>query len=121
MKKFLLGLICVLLMGCEKQTLPNGEYVMLDAPDNAEITLSIDGNSFAGVAAINRYFGRFEQNGSKISFKPAGSTMMAGPENLMRIESEYIQGLEKIESWQFENNHLTLNGGENIHWVFEKQ
>lgn len=121
MKKFLLSVLCVLCLACEKKTSLDGEYVMLEAPENAEITLMLDGTNFSGQAAINRYFGSFEQNGSTISFKPAGSTMMAGPENLMRVESEYLQGLEKISSWQLENGKLVLSNGTDLRWVFEKQ
>lgn len=122
MKKFLSVLCCLLTMACVDQNkIPNGEYVMIEAPENAEITLTIDQNKFSGLAAINRYFGNFQTDGTAVKFSPVGSTMMAGPENLMAVEYQYLQDLEKITQWSFQDNKLVLSDNNGPVMTFQKQ
>ena len=121
MKK-LLSLCSVLaLFACAgKTTSLDGEYKMTNAPENAEITIGFEGDRYFGQSAVNRYFGSFEKEGDKIKFGPAGATMMAGPENLMKAEHQYLQDLAKVKTYTIEGNTLTLKG-EGVSLSFEKQ
>lgn len=110
-----------LLACCEKNQSLDGEYKMLKAPDEAQITIGFEGSRYFGQSAINRYFGTFEKDGNHITFGPAGATMMAGPENLMKIEHEYLQNLAKVNSFSLKGKTLTLSGPNNISFSFEKQ
>lgn len=61
------------------------------------ITLKLgEGGKIAGRSAVNRYFGRFDlsPNGD-VQWPPAalGMTRMAGPEDAMRLESQFTQAL----------------------------
>lgn len=112
MKK-LLGIAVVLLMivSCSKKEpeLNGREYQLINAMNNAEITLSFDqdGNRYFG-NAVNRYFGTYKLDGNKISFGPAGSTMMMGSEPLMEAETNYLQILPKVQSYHFDGDNLIL-------------
>lgn len=122
MKNFLALCSLLFLFSCaEKAVSLNGEYQMADAPENAEITITLDENKFSGRAAVNRYFGSFTTEGNAIKFSPAGSTMMAGPENLMKIEQQFLQDLDRINHYQLKNGMLILSGSDNLVWKFIKQ
>ena len=112
MKRFLTMLSACLLFACSQNGEPfTGEYVMLNAPEGAEITLGFNGNDFYGVAAINNYFGSYTRktNGA-IKFNTVGSTMMAGPRDLMDAESKYLNNLERINSYKTDGDKLILSG-----------
>lgn len=122
MKK-LLSLFAVLgLFACtEKPVSLDGEYVMLNAPEDAEITIGFEGERFFGKAAVNNYFGSFTKTDKTIKFGPAGSTMMAGPEPLMKVESTYLQDLVKINGYNLQGKTLILSGPDNLSLTFEKK
>lgn len=96
------------------------EYKLVNAPNNAEITLGFDGkeNRFFGKAAINNYFGSYTLDGNNVTFGPAGSTMMAGPEELMKAESAYLQFLPEVKTYKLEGKKLTLTNGKNEELIF---
>lgn len=76
----------------DNTTFENNAYKLRNAKNGAEITLGFDGKDkrFFGRSAINRYFGTYKTEGDKLTFGPAGSTMMAGPGHLMAAEREYM-------------------------------
>ncbi len=112
--------ICVLIFGlmlaaCSKDhtaKIKGNDYILLNAPEGMEISLSFDAEApkFYG-QAVNRYFGSYELDGSKIKFSAIGSTMMAAPEPMMKAETEYFQNLDMVENISFENGDLVLSGG----------
>ena len=103
----ILGML--LLISCTQTEVKlSGEYKMVNAPENAEITLAFDGEGFAGIAAVNRYFGNFEQKQKNIKFNIAGTTMMMGPQNLMQVEQDYIKNLSLVDGFVLKNNTLIL-------------
>ena len=78
-------------------------------PDNASVTLQFEGESRVhGKSGCNRYFASYTLDGSCLSFGQAGATRMMCPEPLMKLESEYFAALEHVESYQAENEQLTL-------------
>lgn len=122
MKK-LLSLFAVLgLFACAgKPVSLDGEYVMLNAPEDAEITIGFEGERFFGKSAVNNYFGSFTKTDKTIKFGPAGSTMMAGPEPLMKVESTYLQDLSNIDGYNLQGKTLILSGPDNLSLTFEKK
>ena len=102
MNKFLsLFLGVLVMMSCSAQNAESFKgkmYQLQAAPDNAEITLGFGANEnrIFGVAAINNYFGSYQQDGDKLTLNLVGSTMMAGPEELMKAEQDYLQTLPAI-------------------------
>ena len=98
------------------------EYKLLEAPENAEITIAFDEEEpkFYGQSAVNRYFGSYKLDGTKLIFGPIGSTMMAGPQNMMKAESIYLQFLPEVVGYKLEGKSLTLVNKEGKELVFEE-
>lgn len=122
MKKPILLAMAMMLFACNSsQELPADKlYKLNNAKNDAEITISFnpqDGR-MAGKAAVNRYFGTYKTDGSKITLGPVGSTMMMGPQPLMEAEQDYLQTLPKITSFSVQGGTLTLKTSDGRTLVF---
>ncbi len=126
MSKILSLLAAVLLFGAcssqEQNSFVGKEYKLTQAPNNAEISLGFDGkeNRYFGKSAVNNYFGAYTLEGENLSFGPAGATMMAGPEPLMKAEQEYLQFLADVKSYKLEGKKLILNSSDGKSLTFEE-
>jgi len=121
MKKIFIVICSLFLFACTPEnTELSGEYKMINAPYNSDITISFNGSEFAGNSAVNRYFGTFEQNKHTIKFNVVGSTMMMGPENLMKTEQNYLNNLAQIDMFLLKNNTLTLKNSDGLKLQFKK-
>lgn len=123
MKKLLSMLILALgLTACGKPaTIQGNEYQLTNAPENAEITIAFSGtdNRYFG-KVVNRYFGTYTIDGDKLSFGPTASTMMMGPEPLMKAEQQYFGELATVQSFKADGDMLTLTLNDNKTLVFKK-
>lgn len=81
----------------------NGETI----PEDVEITIAFSEGQIGGLAACNRYFAGYEQEGSSLSFDQAGSSMMYC-EGLMDYEAEYLQTLSEVDSFELNGDNLKL-------------
>lgn len=81
-------------------------------PSDASVTLQFEEERVRGKSACNRYFAPLSLDGSHLRFGPVGSTRMMCPEPLMTLESNYFAALEHVESYQLEDEQLTLYGGQ---------
>jgi len=70
---------------------------------NATLQFLPDGR-LAGSATCNRIVGRYEQKGERLTIAPAGTTMMACPEALMRQERALLTLLPTVERYRIENS-----------------
>lgn len=85
--------------------------------DDAEITLNFETTNFYGKAAINNYFGNFTQHGKDgISFGAVASTKMAGPAEMMNLETKFLDLLEKATSFSVDSsgNLVLVSGSEKL-------
>ena len=79
---------------------------------DTEITIEFKSaeGKIAGSGGCNNYFGGYEINKNElIIIPPIGSTMMACPEPIMDQEQEYFKLLETTETYQIENDKLTIS------------
>ncbi len=127
MKKMIFALCAVLFaVGCNDSSdakLSEGEYKYISENDkSAEITIAFDTKEkrFYGMSGVNRYFGTYEQDGSKLTFSPIGSTMMAGPENLMKAERAYLNDLSEVSGFKIEGKELILKTKKDTRLIFKK-
>ena len=82
-------------------------------PANASVTLQFEGESRVhGKSGCNRYFASYTLDGSRLGFGQAGATRMMCPEPLMTLESNYFAALQQVESFQIEDEQLTLFDGQ---------
>ncbi len=106
----------------DNTTFENNAYKLRNAKNGAEITLGFDGKDkrFFGRSAINRYFGTYKTEGDRLTFGPAGSTMMADPGHLMAAEREYMQFLPQVATYRLDGNRLILSKANGESMVFER-
>lgn len=84
-------------------------------------TLSFNENGINGNSGINNYFGDYEIVNNNIKIGPLGSTRMAGPENLMKVEREFLELLgnsKKVKLSDQKTLILTTDKGKTL--IFEK-
>ncbi|MGL4946779.1 MAG: META domain-containing protein, partial [Cetobacterium sp.] len=60
-------------------------------------------------SGINNYFGRYERKVNKIKLEKLGTTLMAGPDKVMKMESEYLEKLNKVHSFSVQDGFLNFN------------
>lgn len=65
-----------------------------------------------GTGSVNRYFGSYSVVDDEVTFGMAGSTMMAGPEELMEQEYRYLAALQGTKAFHWTDGRLTLGEGE---------
>jgi len=76
------------------------------------LTLDAATGKVTGMAGVNRFNGTFTQKDTALSFSPLITTRMAGPENEMRIESEFLAALSRVTTWKADGLNLSLLAGE---------
>ena len=98
-----------------------GKNMKLQMKNEEQITLSFTENEINGNAGINNYFGTYKISSDNISISGIGATEMAGSDNLMRIEREYLALLENVKKIKLINQKtlvLTTDKGKTL--TFEK-
>jgi len=81
-------------------------------PEGAEVTLAFADGRIAGKSACNRYSAGIEEgeNAGNIKIGQSMGTKMACPDELMKVEREYLDALAHITSFSFYAGSLALNG-----------
>ncbi len=67
-----------------------------------------DGRRATGHGGVNRFGGRFEQDGAKLSFGPLAMTRRLGPPEQMALETRYTEMLSSVVGWKQEGLHVVL-------------
>jgi heat shock protein HslJ len=72
-------------------------------------TLSFDNGNANGNAGINNFNGSYDApSDGVLTFGPLASTQMAGPDNAMKQESEFLQALANTKKFTTEDGALVL-------------
>ena len=71
-------------------------------------------NQATGFAGCNNFFGRYELNGSLLTFGPMGATRMACPDLEMGLEASVFEALENTRQWKIEGGDLLLLKADDI-------
>ncbi|MGL4653757.1 META domain-containing protein [Cetobacterium sp.] len=116
MKKIfgILLMFTILFGGCSSLTARNKgvrgkEFILIQENSIPNVLIGFDDHNFYGFSGLNNYFGRYEKKGNKIKFEKLGATLMAGPDKVMKMESEYLAKLDLVQSFNVEEDILTLN------------
>ena len=70
---------------------------MVEPDERAEASLTIDGTLIAGTMGVNRFHGRID---GELPIGPLATTLMAGPEELVRQEEtllEHLAGADALD------------------------
>jgi heat shock protein HslJ len=71
-------------------------------------------NQATGFGGCNNFFGRYELNGSLLTFGPMGATRMACPDLEMGLEASVFEALENARQWKIEGGDLLLLKADDI-------
>ena len=76
------------------------------------VTLTQEKDAFTGVSAINHYRVPVKIRGNTIEHpdEPPTTTLMAGPMEAMRLESDYLEAMSVVNNLKREGDQLTISG-----------
>ena len=78
-------------------------------PSEFKITLQFEENARVnGASACNRYFAACHIDASQLRIQQIGSTRMMCSEPAMELESAYFAALAQVETYQLQEDRLTL-------------
>jgi heat shock protein HslJ len=118
--------IAMLLVSCMKQATPptgaeaagiegiqwyltevGGSPVSPMADDKQpHILLDPEEKQATGFAGCNNFFGRYELDGSSLTFGPMGATRMACPDLETGLETSVLEALESTRKWKIDSGDL---------------
>ena len=102
----------------------NGKkFILSNMPnisEKTEITLSIENDTFVGNSGVNLYNIPFKLYNNQITMGGNGmSTLMAGPEEDMKAEDEYMNLLNSAKYISFDNYNLCIKTADNQILLFD--
>ena len=84
-----------------------------DSRREPSLILTDEGNRFSTTAGVNMIGGSWTRDGDKLTIAPGPSTLMAGPEHLMRQERRLTDALASVTGFDIQGDTLTLLAGDN--------
>ena len=94
---------------------PEGNWILtgIGSGSTAEhptgiISMEIAGTNVSGNAGVNLYHGTITVENGKVTFSPMATTRMAGPENMMTQEQNFLAALQNVTGYTLANGVLTL-------------
>ena len=113
--------------GTDPKTLEGVDWTLVESSMSsvdlgaAGITANFDGEKVYGFSGVNQYGGPYTaKDDGTLEIGELASTMMAGPEPLMKAEQAYLELLKGCDGYQVEGDTLTLLSGESESLVYEK-
>ncbi|MBX3095426.1 MAG: YbaY family lipoprotein [Fimbriimonadaceae bacterium] len=88
------------------------ERDLRDWPKPPHIILNVNGHDFGGNTGVNVFGGVYEWNAPTIMLDPQVSTMMAGSDEAMALEREFMETLPKVTRLAVEEGELVLYRGD---------
>ena len=98
------------------------EYALTNMYEGKEVTIAFpETNMVGGKSALNSYMSEFSLDGDKIVFTALASTKMAGPEEDMAVETEYLQILNGADTISLNGDVLTITtaSGTNLIYTYK--
>jgi heat shock protein HslJ len=81
---------------------------MKNVPQGSKADALFERGNVSGNSGVNTYSGSYKVSGSSITIGRLASTMMAGPEDLMKMEQAYLANLDMVASYTAGSAELTL-------------
>jgi heat shock protein HslJ len=85
-----------------------------------ELKFDAEKKTVSGSTGINRLAGGYKLDENKLKIGNLAMTKMAGPEELMKQETEFVKALESVDSWKRTGDRLELMSGDKVVAVFAK-
>ncbi|ADG72283.1 META domain-containing protein [Brachyspira murdochii] len=97
------------------------EFSLTNMYEGKEVTIAFPAaNMLGGKSAVNSYTTEFALDGEKITLTALASTKMAGPEEDMAVENEYLEILNGANTISLDGDVLTITtaSGTNLIYTF---
>lgn len=94
------------------------EYRLIVDNNITDITVNFSEDKVYGHAGVNRYSSQYKIINNEIEFSAIISTMMAGPEEKMAMESEFLKKFNNVNKINLEKNLLILITKNNEKLIF---
>jgi heat shock protein HslJ len=72
------------------------------------LVFDLEESRVAGSGGVNRLMGSFSLAEDELSFGPLATTMMAGPDDAMQRERQFLDALGRVSSYELDGPALTL-------------
>jgi heat shock protein HslJ len=79
-----------------------------------DLKFDTEKKTVSGSTGINRLTGGYKLDANKLKFGNLAMTKMAGPEELMKQETEFVNALESVDSWKRTGDRLELMSGDKV-------
>lgn len=99
----------VKLPGLEMPRLPKDAFIQFDSTEKRAF----------GSGGCNNLFGGYKNEGLSLKFGSMGSTMMACPPEIMKVETAFSAALKETDNYIISGDRLTLRKGETVLAEFE--
>ena len=96
------------------------QHLAPDAPTDARVDLTFEGDAVSGSSGCNRYGGSVEVDGSSVAFRDLFGTQMACAQTLMDLESAYLAALGTVDEQHVNGVELVLTGAD-VRLVYEAE
>jgi putative lipoprotein len=103
----------------------NTDWVLVRVGDQSvpgeSATLRLDSRTsqIRGNGGVNSFGGTYSISGGKVKFSLGAMTLMAGPSELMAVESAFMDALRRADAYRQDGDRLTLFEGDQALAVFE--
>ena len=85
------------------------------ADDNApSLVFDLEESRVAGSGGLNRLMGTFSLAEDELRFGPLAATLMAGPDDAMQREREFLDALARVTGYALDGRSLTLDAGGDV-------
>jgi heat shock protein HslJ len=81
---------------------------METVPQASTADVLFERGKVSGNSGVNTFSGSYQVSGSSLTVSKLASTMMAGPQDLMKLEQAYLADLQKVASYTAGATDLTL-------------
>ena len=92
----------------------------LPIPEGANITVNFSDGKISGFSGVNSYFGGYKIKNNSILTAETAATLMAGPEELMKIELNFFDMLQNFPRINYNSTTLSLRNKNGEVWTFKK-
>jgi len=92
-------------------TLAGADWVLAGETGERAPYLRFDGGRVGGLGGCNRFGGRYETDGDKLSFSPLMATRMACRPDIMKAEQAFFEMLAKVKGMVLAGDTLELTDG----------
>jgi copper homeostasis protein (lipoprotein) len=78
------------------------------------LVFDLEESRIAGSGGLNRVMGSFSLSEDELRFGPLATTLMAGPEDTMQREREFLDALARVTAYELDGRSLTLLADDKI-------